>query len=577
MSYTDYYYNAYLKSLIINNDIADEIKIKLIKEKLSDIKITEPIIFDFLKENNITIRFDNLIENLQLKYFVYYKKFYYKQNEEFYAKLLDTEQNLSYINWNQIMIKDIKVIDKLYEKKYIDYNYLNKFRITERINFIKYQNNIDWHNIRGNIPIYLIDKYFNLINKKVLKFEKIFKENYEIYKSIIFKMFDINCIKNKNILISYDLFLELKNKYISSNPCFKCIYFNDANEYDKLITDINNFKYILIIANNIKIRTNKIFREYFITNYKGNNIVRYKFLFKNYDDYSDEIIINNIKKFIYNDDIHYFIYKLNPSLEVCLKIKLSLVMKNRFGIKDAFNYITKFDKNDLNIDIINSVQSVNEENDSRILIYTKTRLNLMQLTNTFKNININNDKILYHNIPYEVFKNNIAHNYNINIDNNNKKKSNEYILKNFLQSMINGTNKKKKIRNLLNYKINEKNIYKLVKNIIDNGYRPGYKLFKYLFKYYNSYTYMNKIINLIGHKNEALSNKKFYKLISQYCDISYENISKYKKLLSKKLIKKNDKIFLTEEKAKIIKISPRLNTLLNKVKKLKDVRFKFIF
>ena len=271
------------------------------------------------KENNQQIKLINntnnyLIINLSIRNKLLYLGFNYLFNEVNYDNKIDLINNLfrnRLNNIKNIIYETLQIINKIKNKKIINYNDYNKFIINDYIKKIDYLNIYDinfnkifneWNNIKNIINIDNIDNNININTITFNNIEYIESRSLLKFKNNINRLI-IYFINNLKMLINIQ-----NNEYIKNNICLL------------IINIINNLFDKYNIFENSKYNINsKQFFYYFMSNtpVKNNNNI-----------YNIDITIDNI----YNDN-----YDNNDDINITNKIIDEFEKYDSIDVEDYIN------------------------------------------------------------------------------------------------------------------------------------------------------------------------------------------------------------------------------------------------
>ena len=365
-------FNLYFPIIKVNNCFL--INIKAIDDKLYLYMINKNVktfinVFNYngceFMKKYITISNDNNIISIPDDNYVYFYKIY---------KLLDNELELCEIN-SRILLNGIPKIQKLNEKKIIDYNelfepekcylYNNKFIIISKNkngNFIlinnfsnnlskviDYNNNIFCISENGNYILLLNENIlytFNVLGNEILN-DKVITIKKELAKSITSKNISISdngdyvCIYLINKLIILNVQENNKEEYLIKNfgeDVIIKIY--DYNNYIFGINDLNKLNVILLWNPELNIfkfwillkyKTNYLSsNEYNINNLTNNNINKFVICGRNFIELTEKYInITNIEKMIIINITNFIIKSLNYSFDDLEKKNDEIIIENK--------------------------------------------------------------------------------------------------------------------------------------------------------------------------------------------------------------------------------------------------------
>ena len=396
---------------------------------------------------------------------------------------------------------------------------------------------------------------------------------------------------------------------INIDTFLKNFKFNSRNmiihgeEYEKLM-----IKYILYKYLNEKYKINKYLRKNNITSYSAKNNTKYDINYNTFDInficfYTSYSLFKKLYK-IFGIFLSYFYIKFNKyEYKKLMKNKYHTFIYNMYGLhlRKYYMFAVKLPKYFRKYLIKNIFTNIN------IYINYKTIMTLLKINDySYNFIYKNLDNLLLNRNDMRLTKNHSRANVKVTLNSylalflknvsinekiaykiyqyaNMSNFKNENVVPLIIlythglsEQFINKIYDKKIPVDkcfLLNHNVNTELLIKIYNNVLSDGYNEGKGLYKnkLLFDviYKNNTKNDSVIFNLIKYNEipekiiyEIIDKKKsFLNSVTLYQNLSFNFIKKYHNLINIKIIKKNKKIFITKEKAKLLKISPHLNAL----------------
>ena len=484
--------------------------------------------------------------NINLEKFIY-KMFFggYSNNNLFKKILLDNSLNWRFniiliIEINNLCIDD-KTLELLIDNGITNY-YHGRFIIKNfKENMIPLciddiYENIDKNILDTNIKKINIneDLYDYLSKENIIKYYRYFKhkiiENYynydiDIVIKCIYEIFNCNKQYLNSIKINFDILR-------------KIILDNETNIYDKFYKDLILWECFYMETDEY----HKLFNsEYLMT------LKKYvaKFL-------KDNIFsIDDIKTLCKDEMLSMFnIYKMN--YEVPREYMINLIKRNEFNSKYFVGWLKKNEKNK------NYIYKLLENyNDKKYLEHELVKIKYI--------FDINEIELF--NIKYFVLAESYPTYYLLDLINEG-----------YLLSEIKNIKFAIEIQNIIFNKIFNSSNINLYKYLIEYNIYDVDLFMDIIEKKLKKEKFLENVPRIVSEFHEIkclLNDENIIKLLSMYQNISIKFIKMNIKNINIEHIRKNERIFLDIEKAKLLHVSPRLNALIFNIKKYYDINIKF--
>ena len=469
------------------------------------------------------IKFKNLSDYLKLKYIGDFPEEYYIQNKEFYINYITNKYFCAKIDWVIIIqqyYQDEKFIELLFNNNLITWSDISSLSLDNDF-IIKNKNNLILNLLKSieKLPLdflYEIKNYINWNNYNGIIPVDIIITNFSDIP--ISKYYFTNDICKNKELHEKMVYKALRYPKLLSTECIILMYYEQYETYKDIIKkNYDTIKKIRFISKKDynKFAEYKLYRNFIITNINLSHydIDTIKLLSKKFRKY----IIDNVR--IYPSWLFYYYDYDFPTIKKLLESYNKNGTCNHIYDSSIYYY---------------TLENSRSYYIPRIMGYNISNNEFTELTRKYK---FNDKKIFKYVImkeryPYEIITDNMRY--------KSKKKLYEYIEKKYI---------------IIDYDVC---FSVLLNSNID----------EYIIEYILNQLNDDNAVNFIYHK---LMKKYAFKLISEKHNLSFEFIKKYHKNINIKKIKINDKIYVSKDIAKLLRIEIPLKSSLVTIKKFKDI------